>query len=219
MLCIREAREPARALRIEARLLLHEEFQRQTLRSTYLSPRLREIVLRGGTALRMIYGSPRFSLDLDFKLAELEKEFKVKVELLEKEFTGGIRKGIRVEHPVPTIVYVETKEISDILVDKVCAIAGKSYALPRNVYDVDFIVRNGGKLNREHLEEEFGEWRETKGGLKRAIALLEKADHKSIMKEINMLLPEGAKVNLEDTSRSVRTTSGLLEEAVEALDG
>ena len=184
-----------------------------------MSPRLREIALRGGTALGMVYGSPRFSLDLDFKLAELEKEFKVKVELLEKEFTRGIRRDIRVEHPVPTIVYVKTKEMSDILVDKVCAIAGRSYALPRNVYDVDFIVRNGGKLNREHLEEEFGEWRETKGGLKRAVVLLEKADHKSIMKEINMLLPEGAKANLEDTSRSLRTTSGLLEEAVEALHG
>ena len=126
---------------------------------------------------------------------------------------------MRVEHPVPTIVYVKTKEVSDILVDKVCAIAGRGHALPRNVYDVDFIVRNGGKLNLEHLEEEFGEWKETKGGLRKAIALLREADHRSILKEINMLLPEGAKVNLDDASRSVRTTLGLLEEAVAALHG
>lgn len=267
---IGEARELAGALRVDVKLLIHEEFQRQTLMGIYLNPRLRKLTFHGGTALRIVYGSPRFSLDLDFTgkpslnladvpeditssikhleklmnfsvrltakriltnrhgflrfnldftIAEWEKAFRVKVELLEKGFTRGVHRELRVEHPIPTVVYVRTKEISDILVDKICAIAGRSYALPRNVYDVDFIVRNGGKLRRDHLEEEFGEWKETKGGLKRAIVLLRRADPRSLLKDINMLLPEGAKFTIEDTNRSIRMTSELLGEAAAVLNG
>jgi len=265
---ISEKKELAGALRVDVRLLLHEELQRQAMRAIYLHPKLRAMTLHGGTALRMVHGSPRFSLDLDFtgrpsldlrdvpeelmgsikpferlmsfevklamkkilsnksdflrfnlnfELAQLA--FKVKVELLQREFRRGIRREIHIELPVPTVVYVKTKEISDILVDKICAIAGRSYALPRNIYDVDFIVRNGGKLNAKNLKEEFGEWRETKGGLRRARALLEKADHGSIQREINMLLPQGAKVDLEGAGRCVRATLEALNEAARDLNG
>lgn len=263
-----EVREFARALRVEAGLLLHEELQRQTLRAIYLNPKLREITLHGGTALRMVYGSPRFSLDLDFTgkpslglsdlprelvssiklferlmdfnvgftakkilsnkhdflrfnldftVAEVRKRFKVKVELLEKDFKRGVRKELNIRYPVPTIIYVKTKELSDILVDKVCAIAGRSRALPRNIYDVDFIVRRGCRLDPERLREEFGEWRETKEGLDKAIITLGKTDDKSIFKEINMLLPEGSKISLEDVNGSIRATLEVLEEAAEIL--
>jgi predicted nucleotidyltransferase component of viral defense system len=267
---IGEAKELARALKIEAELLLHEELQKQTLRAIYLNPRLREVTLHGGTALRMVYGSPRFSLDLDFTgkpsldlpdlprelissikpfeklmgfnigstakkilsnkhdflrfnlifiVAGMSKRFRIKVELLEKDFTRGVRREFSIKYPTPTVVYVKIKELSDILVDKVCAIAGRSYALPRNIYDVDFIVRKGGKLNPKHMEEEFGEWRETREGLRKAITLLERADRKSILKEINLLLPESARIGLDDVNRSVGTTLEVLKEAMSILHG
>lgn len=265
---ISRLKELSKALKVEEELLLHEEFQKQTLRVIYLDRKLREITLHGGTALRLIYGSPRFSLDLDFtgkplldlpnlprevvnsiksfgrmmgfdvelagrkisgnkhnflrfnlnfSIAGIGRKLKVKVELLEKEFTRRMRKELYIEHPIPTVIYVRTKALSDILVDKVCAIAGKSYVLPRNVYDVDFIVRNGGKLEEKRLLEEFGEWKETREGLKKALHFLRRADHKMIVKEINMLLPEGAKISLEDADMSVETTLKVLEEAMEIL--
>jgi len=265
-----EAKELARALKIESELLLHEELQKQTLRAIYLNPRLREITLHGGTALRMMYGSPRFSLDLDFTgktplnlqdlprelvssikpfeklmdfnigfaakkissnkhdflrfnlifiVAGMNKRFRIKVELLEKDFIRGVRREFSIKYPIPTVIYVKTKKLSDILVDKVCAIAGRSYALPRNIYDVDFIVRKGGKLDPKHMEKEFGEWRETREGLRKAITLLERVDRKSILKEINLLLPESAKIGLDDVNRSVGTTLGVLKEAMSILHG
>lgn len=267
---VNEAKELAKALKIARELILHEELQKQTLRAIYLDHKLREITLHGGTALRMIYGSPRFSLDLDFtgeplldlpdlpreivnsieafgkimgfnvestgrkisrnkhdflrfnldfNVVGVKKKLKVKVELLKKEFNKPVRRELSIRHPIPTVVYVRTKELSDILVDKVCAIAGKSYALSRNICDIDFIVRNGGELNQRGLLEEFGEWKETREGLRWAILLLRKADRKRIRREINMLLPEGAKISLEDVDRSVETTLKILEEAMEILHG
>lgn len=265
-----EAKELARALKIEFEFLLHEELQKQILRAIYLNPRLREMTLHGGTALRMIRGSPRFSLDLDFTgklplslsqlpeelvssikpfeklmgfdvelagkkissnkhyflrfnlnfiVAGISRRFKIKVELLEKDFARGVRREFSIKHPAPTVIYVKTKELSDILVDKVCAIAGRSYALPRNIYDVDFIVRKGGKLDPKHMREEFGEWRETSEGLKKAVTILERVDRKSILMEMNMLLPEGSKIGLEDVDRSVDTTLRVLREAINILHG
>ncbi len=133
------------------------------------------------TAKRIMRNKHDFlRFNLIFTLAEVEKRFKVKVELLEKEFSRRIRKELSIKNPVPTVFCVKTKELSDILVDKVYAIAGKRYALPGNVYDIDFIVRKGGELNREGLREEFGERNETVEGLKRAMLLLEKSDRKKL---------------------------------------
>lgn len=48
--------------------IVREYFQHVFLGELYKLPEAEKILFKGGTALRMIYGSPRFSEDLDFSL-------------------------------------------------------------------------------------------------------------------------------------------------------
>ena len=48
--------------------IVREYFQHVFLGELYKLPEAEKLLFKGGTALRMIYGSPRFSEDLDFSL-------------------------------------------------------------------------------------------------------------------------------------------------------
>ena len=75
--------------------IVREYFQHIFLSDLYKLPNAEKLLFKGGTALRVIYGSPRFSEDLDFSLFSVaQNEIKSFIEklfvhvLAEIEYTG-----------------------------------------------------------------------------------------------------------------------------------
>jgi predicted nucleotidyltransferase component of viral defense system len=62
------AEQKARELKIDKTQVVREHWELIVLKGLYDSPFGRYLVFKGGTALRLTYGSPRFSEDLDFSL-------------------------------------------------------------------------------------------------------------------------------------------------------
>lgn len=68
-------RELQEKLKIAKERILQEEYEMFILRGLFESKLGEKLVLKGGTALRLAYGSPRFSDDLDFSiLKKIPKE-------------------------------------------------------------------------------------------------------------------------------------------------
>lgn len=61
-----EAEKLAQEIKIDITQIVREEWEMKILRTLFASPLGKKIYLKGGTALRLAYGSPRFSEDLDF---------------------------------------------------------------------------------------------------------------------------------------------------------
>jgi len=64
------AEQKARELKIDKTQVVREHWELIVLKGLYDSPFGRYLVFKGGTALRLTYGSPRFSEDLDFSLTK-----------------------------------------------------------------------------------------------------------------------------------------------------
>lgn len=64
------AKSLAQELKIDLSQLIQEEWEMQVLNLLFSSPLGKNLIFKGGTALRLAYGSPRFSEDLDFSLLE-----------------------------------------------------------------------------------------------------------------------------------------------------
>jgi len=64
------AEQKARELKIDKTQVVREYWELILLKGLYGSPFGRYLIFKGGTALRLTYGSPRFSEDLDFSLAK-----------------------------------------------------------------------------------------------------------------------------------------------------
>lgn len=79
--------------------IVREYLQHLFLNELYKIPESGKLLFKGGTALRILYGSPRFSEDLDFSLSGSgEKNVKSFIEtLLIKVLTEIERSGVRVE--------------------------------------------------------------------------------------------------------------------------
>src|SRR3990167_10374175 len=79
--------------------IVREYFQNVFLEQLYKLPGAEKLLFKGGTALRIIYGSPRFSEDLDFSLfGVLPHEVKQTVENLFVSVLKEIGQiGIKVE--------------------------------------------------------------------------------------------------------------------------
>ncbi len=79
--------------------IIREYFQHVFLSDLYKIPEGGKFLLKGGTALRIVYGSPRFSEDLDFSLFNIaQNEIKVFVENCFLKVLAEIeRSGIKVE--------------------------------------------------------------------------------------------------------------------------
>ncbi len=73
-------------LRIDVTQMVREYWEVILLKNLLESPHGRNLVFKGGTALRLVYGSPRFSEDLDFAL--LEDSLKGKVESIARDMTA-----------------------------------------------------------------------------------------------------------------------------------
>lgn len=63
---IETARTLAKKLQISTDYVVREEYEMLLLKALYDSPFSNDLIFKGGTALRLAYGSPRFSEDLDF---------------------------------------------------------------------------------------------------------------------------------------------------------
>jgi predicted nucleotidyltransferase component of viral defense system len=64
------AEQKARELGIDRTQVVREYWELIILKGLYESPYGRYLIFKGGTALRLTYGSPRFSEDLDFSLTK-----------------------------------------------------------------------------------------------------------------------------------------------------
>jgi predicted nucleotidyltransferase component of viral defense system len=64
------AEQKARELGIDRTQVVREYWELIVLKGLYESPPGRYLIFKGGTALRLAYGSPRFSEDLDFSLTK-----------------------------------------------------------------------------------------------------------------------------------------------------
>jgi predicted nucleotidyltransferase component of viral defense system len=64
------AERQARELKIDVTQVVREYWEVTLLQRLFESPVSRPLIFKGGTALRLAYGSPRFSEDLDFSLLD-----------------------------------------------------------------------------------------------------------------------------------------------------
>jgi predicted nucleotidyltransferase component of viral defense system len=77
------AEQKARELKIDRTQVVREYWELIILKGLYESPFGRHLIFKGGTALRLTYGSPRFSEDLDFSLTQ---------DVLKGKFSSFIKK-------------------------------------------------------------------------------------------------------------------------------
>lgn len=62
------AESQARNLKIDVTQVVREFWETVILKGLFDSPEGKRLIFKGGTALRLVYGSPRFSEDIDFSL-------------------------------------------------------------------------------------------------------------------------------------------------------
>lgn len=92
------AKELAKKLQISVNRVVQEEYELLLLKEIFDSSLGKRLVFKGGTALRLAYGSPRFSEDLDFSLLKT---------ISEKEFCGLMQ---RISRLLETLKLVECRE-------------------------------------------------------------------------------------------------------------
>lgn len=76
----------AEDLKIDVTQVVREYWEVLFLKSLLESPHGKNLVFKGGTALRLVYGSPRFSEDLDFAL--LKDSLKGEIENIAESMAG-----------------------------------------------------------------------------------------------------------------------------------
>lgn len=72
------AQNLSRKLRIDITHIVREFWEAIVLKGLFDAPEGKLLIFKGGTALRLVYGSPRFSEDLDFSLTKNELKGKFK---------------------------------------------------------------------------------------------------------------------------------------------
>jgi len=92
------AEQKARELQIDKTQVVREYWELVILKGLYDSSHGRHLILKGGTALRLAYGSPRFSEDLDFSLIK---------DLRKDTFPHMIKKIIA---PFPELILTDLEE-------------------------------------------------------------------------------------------------------------
>lgn len=92
------ALQKARELGIDRTQVVREYWELLILKGLYGSPQGRSLIFKGGTALRLAYGSPRFSEDLDFSLAQ---------DVMKGKFLPLIKKIIS---PFPELIQTDLEE-------------------------------------------------------------------------------------------------------------
>ncbi len=89
----------AKEMKIYFEQILREEWEMIILKRLFESPFGKDLIFKGGTALRLAYNSPRFSEDLDFSILK---------KISDKEFSSEIKK-IGSQFPQVEITDLKTK--------------------------------------------------------------------------------------------------------------
>jgi len=92
------AEQKARELRIDVTQVARESWELILLKGLFDSSSGRDLIFKGGTALRLAHGSPRFSEDLDFSLIH---------DRLKGNFRGWVEKIIA---PFPELTLTDLEE-------------------------------------------------------------------------------------------------------------
>jgi predicted nucleotidyltransferase component of viral defense system len=92
------AEQKARELRIDVTQVVRESWELILLKGLFDSSYGRDLIFKGGTALRLAHGSPRFSEDLDFSLIQ---------DRLKGKFRGWVEKIIA---PFPELTLTDLEE-------------------------------------------------------------------------------------------------------------
>jgi predicted nucleotidyltransferase component of viral defense system len=92
------AEQKVRELKIDKTQIVREYWEIIILKGLFESPAGRSLIFKGGTALRLTYGSPRFSEDLDFSLTK---------DILRGKFSSLIKKIIT---PFPELTLTDLEE-------------------------------------------------------------------------------------------------------------
>ena len=92
------AEQKAAELKIDKTQVIREYWELIILKGLFESPSGRYLIFKGGTALRLCYGSPRFSEDLDFSLTK---------DMLKGRFAPLIKKMIA---PFPELTQTDLEE-------------------------------------------------------------------------------------------------------------
>ena len=92
------AENQAKRLKIDIIQIVREFWETVILKGLFDSPDGKSLIFKGGTALRLVYGSPRFSEDLDFSLT---------TDRLQGKFTLLIKKIVS---PFPELVITDLEE-------------------------------------------------------------------------------------------------------------
>ena len=92
------AEQKARELKIDKTQVIREYWELIILKGLYESPFGRYLIFKGGTTLRLCYGSPRYSEDLDFSLTK---------DMLKGKFSPLIKKMIV---PFPELTETDLEE-------------------------------------------------------------------------------------------------------------
>jgi predicted nucleotidyltransferase component of viral defense system len=115
------AKNLMRELKIDTTSLCREEWELKMLSMLYKSPLGKNLIFKGGTALRLAYNSPRFSEDLDFSL-----KGKIKNKTFNKIFNGLLKE---IKKNYPEISISDTK---DKFYTLFCLLKIKEAWLPRS---------------------------------------------------------------------------------------
>lgn len=94
---INTAKDLSKKLKISVDYVVREEYEMLLLKEIFESEFGSNLIFKGGTALRLVYGSPRFSEDLDF---EAKEDFDG------KKFLSFLKEVTR----YPGIIAVETRQ-------------------------------------------------------------------------------------------------------------
>lgn len=122
--------------------IIREYFQHIFLQGLYKLPEAEQMLFKGGTALRIVYGSPRFSEDLDFSLFQIPP-------LQTKSFVEGLFVGVLAEMERMGIT-VELGEKSDATTGGYFGVATfKMFEYQPVAAEINVSTRNGRDIRGE----------------------------------------------------------------------
>ena len=103
---------------LSRRIILKEAFQIAFLEGLYSLPESETFTFQGGTCIRLLYGGPRYSEDLDFVVSEIEtpgkifRKLETRLHKLSALFEGNIRMRVQkeAERLVRWRIYLERED-------------------------------------------------------------------------------------------------------------
>jgi len=267
-----EILEIAERIGIDSKNAFQEEMQKAILTALSQNGCFNKIVFQGGTALRLFYGNPRFSEDIDLVLKEGEKRYdlsgkmpKVKqfafhifpfvesVDVKSQKTKRGLQRYVlqtksgnpeqrlrlhvelaavpsyqnepRILDFPPIHPAVRVEDVSEILADKVCALALRQYLKGRDLWDIYFLTqeRSVGLL-WELVEKKVEDYKESPseltGRLSKAKIKIRKEGMRTLDNEMRRFLPKNLVEHYHSHFKTIlRTVVKLISEFDESRGG